>query len=150
MIFVLHGEDLNGAYTRLKDLLAKFPKHQKVRLSDKNSKEDLTSALFTNDIFGNDKVIVCENFIHSQKIKEGDIKKIPKIITTIFWEQKKLAPAIISKIKSYAQIEIFKEKPQIFWFLDSISPSLERTLNSLSKLNDPDGSNITFHLANRM
>lgn len=150
MIFVLHGDDLNASYSRLKSILLKYPKHQKIRLADKNTKEDLINALFTKDIFATEKILVCENFLIEKKITKDIARKIPPDVNVIFWEQKQITAESLSIVKQYAQIEVFKPQPQIFWFLDSISPSSQKTLLALAKVENPDGINLIYHLANRV
>ena len=150
MIIVLHGDDLNSSYNRLQTILTKFQHVQHLKLSNSNSKEDLINALLTTDMFEPEKIIICENFISSQKIKANDFKGFPKDAHLIFWEQKQLSPSIASKLKSAVQIEIFKEQPQVFWFLDSISPFSQNTLAAFNKIDSPNEKNITYHLANRM
>lgn len=150
MILVLHGEDTGSSYNRLQSYLANFEKFQKVRLTDKNSKEDLINAVLTKDIFDLEKIIICENFLSGQKLEKKVFEKIPKEINLIFWEQKEIAPITLTKIGKFARVEIFKEKPQIFWFLDALSPSLGKTLVALGNLENPNTLNLIYHLANRM
>ena len=95
-----------------------------------------------------------QNYLHDKKIKGHVLAEIPKNKIVIFWEQNQLAPAEIAKIKKDCghlslRIETFKPQPQIFWFLDSISPNLEKTLELLSRLPEKN-TNLIFQFENRM
>ena len=71
-------------------------------------------------------------------------------INVIFWEHKQVTSAILSKLKPHARVEIFKRPPQIFWFLDALTPDAKKTILALSKLENLENLNIIYQLANRL
>lgn len=149
MIYILHGEDISGSYNRLSQILTDFPNHQKCRLTDKATLEDLYLAIFTQDLLDSPKIIICENFFQSKKIEIDFLKKIPKDLTVVFWEQKELPKTETIKIGKLAIIENFKPQPKTFLFLDSLSPQAQKSLAGLAKFTNSDDSTLLWHLTNR-
>lgn len=148
MIYILHGEDTSSAYQRLTQILVNFPKHQKIKLTDKNSQEDFYLAVFSQDLISDEKVIICENLISSKKIKVDILAKIASNDTVIFWEHSQIPPPTLVKLKKYASIENFKPQPQIFRALDSLSSDAKRSISAISLL-DSKEANLIYHLASR-
>jgi len=154
MIYVLHGKDTESSYNRLSQILDTFQNLPKLKLTEKEQLEDFYLAVFSKDLINSQKIVICENYLHDKKIKGHVLAEIPKNKIVIFWEQNQLAPAEIAKIKKDCghlslRIETFKPQPQIFWFLDSISPNLEKTLELLSRLPEKN-TNLIFQFENRM
>ncbi len=150
MIYILHGEDIFASYNRLQQILKSYPTYQKVRLDEKADSSDNFTQILSPDLLGLQKIIICENFIHSKKIKIADLKLISAKENAIFWEKAQLTASTISKIGKNFTIELFKPKPQIYYFLDSISDSSQNTLKQLNNLKKHELVSLNWHLANRL
>lgn len=148
MIYLLHGDDINSSYRRLLDLLNLYPGFEKLRITPENQ-DQLTLALFSQDLVSNKKIIICEDLL-SQKadLKLADLAKKPEDRILIFWEKKLLTPAAIQKIAKMAKVEVFKRAPQLFWFLDVIGPDGKQTLKAFSTLSAEKG--IMWHITARI
>ena len=153
MIYILHGDDIKASYTRLSNLMNLYSKYQKVNLSaDKTTLEEFHLALFSNDLFEDKKLIICENFFKNKLITQVDLKGISKDKIVIFWEKSQLTNSYQAKISSTAKVEGFKLQPIIFHFLDSLAPKSKKPLDILSrhKLAEDENSSLIWHLANRL
>lgn len=140
MIHVIHGKDNNASYLRLKSLISAFPQDERVKLSQQNTLEDLYQAVLTESLVDDKKLIVCENFLTSKKIKPDDklFLQIPQTKTAIFWEADNLSPDILKKLPKSATIEFFKPEPKSFWFLDSLLPNSKISLTKLNSLDQKE------------
>lgn len=150
MILVLHGDNQKDSYEKLTDISSKVPKNQKVKLTKENTKEDLYEKIFTQAIFDDLKLIICENFLKDKKITAKDqifAQNLDKSI--VFWESSALTPASISKLSKSATVENFKQEPKIFWFLDSIVPNPKQVLSKLNALEEHDIAGLIWNLAQR-
>ncbi len=150
MIYVLHGENIEASYQHLSALIASYPNHQKVRLTDKNTQEDFYMAVLTRDIFESPKLVISEKLISAKIIKASSLKKIPKDIQVIFWENRQLPQIILSSFKNLAKVENFKPKSDLFWFLDSIAPDPKKALTVLRKGKLDDDTSLVWQLTNRI
>lgn len=147
MIQVLHGDDLSSSYSRLSQILTNYQNHKKVRFTDKSQVNIFVEELFAQDIFNIQKIIICENYITGSVVKEKTLAQIPQNLPVIFWEHKQLTQAQITKFKNFTKIELFKVKPMIFYFLDSLQPSVTKALKSLFR--NKQEENLLWHLTNR-
>jgi|SRR3989344_3463449 len=148
MIYILCGEDTLTSYKYLLKLISPYPNTHKIKLTDKNTLADFKSVLYTVDMFAQEKIIICENYILTNKIKVKDLQGIPKNLFVICWEQAQLSPAKIASYKKVAHVENFKVKSYLFWFLDSLSPNPARALKYFSQI-ESSSSNLLWHLATR-
>lgn len=147
MIYILHGDDVEASYNRLQIILKKYPNFHKVRLTAEHTFQDYYMAAFAKDLLEEQKLIICEDFISSKKIKEKDLEKIPGDQTVIFWEKNKIR--IKKSSGQNRDIQEFKPRASIYYFLDSISPqNIKKTLTLLSSLDESSG-NLTWHLSQR-
>ena len=151
MIYILHGKDSEASYGILSGLLTRSPKATTIKLTQANTFDDFYQSAFGQDFFTDEKTIVCENFLKDKKIgKNLDIfKNLSKNSNLVFWESDELAPALLAKFQKLAVIEIFKEKPRMFWFLDSLSPSAKTSLKSLANLKG-NPKNLNWNLSMRL
>lgn len=140
MIHVIHGKNINLSYNRLKSQINSTPKEERVKLSAENSLEDLYQAVLTENLIDDKKLIVCENFLTSKKIKPDDnlFLQIPQTKTVIFWEADNLSLDILKKLPKSATIELFKPEPKSFWFLDSLIPNSKISLANLGSLDQKE------------
>lgn len=149
MIYILCGEDTLTSYNHLLKIISPYPNTHKIKLTDKNTLADFKSALYSVDMFAQEKIVICENYILTNKIKVKDLESIPKNLSVICWEQAQLSLAKIASYKKVAHVENFKVKSYLFWFLDSLSPNPARALKYFSQIGRSSGSNLLWHLANR-
>lgn len=151
MIYILHGKDTDASYGRLSGLLTKSPKETTIKLSQANTFDDFYQNVFGQDLFTDEKTIVCENFLKDKKIGKNleILQNIPKATILIFWEDDELTSAVVSKFQKLAKVEIFKEKPRMFWFLDSLSPNAKSCLKSLANLKGAP-KNLNWNLSMRL
>lgn len=152
MIQIVHGKNTYASYLRLKSLINVVSSEQRVKLSAENTLEDLYQAVLTESLIDDKKLIVCENFLTSKKIKPDDklFLQIPQTKNLILWEADNLTPDILKKLPKSATIEFFKPEPKSFWFLDSILPYSKTSLSKLQELEKEDkGHSLLSSLASR-
>ena len=142
MINVIHGKNINASYSRLKSQVNLTPAGQRTKLSAQNTLDDLYQAVLTESLIEDKKLIVCENFLTSKKIKPDDkiLNSIPQSKTVIFWESDSLSADILRKLPITASVELFKPEPKSFWFLDSVSPKSKMSLSYLDSLDQKEKS----------
>ena len=147
MIYILHGQDLSASYSHLQFLLNKYPNHNKVNFYPENSFEQFQNAILGQNLFNENELFVCQNYISDNKIKVSQLKKIAADKIIILWEEEKLAA---SQLKSSGDISIleFKLPSTLFQFLDSISPKSISPLIYIRKINDKTA--IGWHLVYRI
>ncbi len=105
MIFILHGKDTAASSHRLTQVASSDPNFQRTKFNKENNFEDLTLSVFSQDLINTQKLIICENFLHDQKVKTQVLTKIPKDRVIIFWEHTQLAKNSLEKFKAYAKIK---------------------------------------------
>lgn len=153
MIYVIHGKNINLSYNRLKSQISSTPKEERVKLSEQNTLGDLYQAVLTESILDDKKLIVCENFLTSKKIKPDDklFSLIPRTKNVIFWEADNLTLDILKKLPKSATVEFFKPEPKSFWFLDSVVPNSKISLSKLNGLEEKDkGYSLLSSLSSRV
>lgn len=148
MITVLHGDDVESSYAKLSALVDSQKDTIKVSFGAKATPDQITQALQTQDLLNSPKLIVVENFLSPQKkLPEKFFAQIPKESTIIFWENKALTPAKITKLQKIATIQHFKKPTELFTFLDSLIPGSKTAFSLLSKLQGEDG--LIWQIQNR-
>lgn len=150
MIYILHGEDTAASYQRLRTLLASYPDNQKIRVTKDNTSEDFHLAAFAKDLFADRKIIICENILSEKKINLNILGRLPKEKIVFFWEHQKLPKPILDKFQNIAKIENFKQKSEIYWFLDSLGLNLQKSLALLHKLQLEDNGKFIPLLTMRL
>jgi len=141
MIHVLHGENTDDSERYLKSLLVNYKDIPKVQLTDKDRIELFQEAVYAEDLFETEKLVICRNWISSKKIKLNSLSEIPKNRTVIFLEDTKLTVGQKVKRPSDWQIKEFKLQSTIFWFLDSLSPDFSKSARYLPQI-APDKKNL--------
>ena len=134
MIYILHGENTEDSGKYLKSLLSQYKDISKVRLTDKDKLEVFLETVYSEDLFETNKLIVCQNWLTTKKIKLKSLEKIPQNRTVIFLEDTKLEPGQTRETRSDVQIKEFKPKSTIFWFLDSLSPDFLKSIKYLPQI----------------
>lgn len=149
MIYVLHGEDTLTSYNHILKIVSRFQTAARIHLTQKNTLEDFITQ-FSPDLFNELKVIICENYLGKNLVKIKDLETIPKDQIVILWEETQLSPVKISQLSQFAQIENFKLKSYLFWFLDSLSPKSTKYLNYLSKIDKSKTGTLLWQMATRV
>jgi len=145
MIHIIHGQDTTSSYNFIEVLLGKYPNYQKIRFTHEHTREDFKESLLSQNLFSQNKTIICEDYLFQKKITAADINQIPQNQDVIFWESQKIK--IADKIKN-ASIQEFKKPAILFQFLDSVSPKSTSALLLLRRLTNE--SNLIWHLAYRL
>src|SRR3989344_6861521 len=141
MIHVLHGENTDDSERYLKSLLVNYKDIPKVQLTDKDRIELFQEAVYAEDLFETEKLVICRNWISSKKIKLNSLSEIPQTRTVIFLEDTKLALGQASKNTPDLLIKEVKLQSTIFWFLDSLSPDFSKSVRYLPQI-DADKKNF--------
>lgn len=140
MIIVLHGDDAALSYVRLTNLQNEFQNSLKVRLSSKATEQDLAQAALTTDLINADKLIIAESFLSPFKLLPKKLlENIPENVNVIFWEKTILSPAKVTYLSKIAKVEFFKQKSDLFAFLDTLTPGAKNALQMLAGLPDEPG-----------
>jgi hypothetical protein len=131
MIYFLHGDNLALSRLKLQELInnAKLNHSEIVNLDGfKLTLNEVVQNFESLSLFGLNKFLVIENLFTRQKSQEKD--QIIKYLTVtyielnlIFWESKTISGYITKNFPKNWIINIFKIPPEIFNFLDLISPS---------------------------
>lgn len=136
MIRILHGENTTQSRLRLRSIIAQSPPESRLMFSDENTYNELYLGLFSQNIFDEKNLIICENFIQQKKItlKDKILSIVPSGKTLIFWEAVEIKEkSQLAALKS-AVLELFKPEPAAFRFLDSIIPGSKMSISSLISL----------------
>ncbi|MBI2594565.1 hypothetical protein HYW39_02605 [Candidatus Curtissbacteria bacterium] len=150
MIYILHGDDNNASYQRLRSIVSPYASVQKTRLASEHTKEDLFTAIFTADIFNKKKIVICENFLSNKKVDSKILKNIPSDKLIIFWEHTRLLSTILGSFGKYAKVEHYKPKAELFWFLDSIGSSPPKSLSILKRISSENEGKIMWYFSSRL
>lgn len=149
MIVILHGEDTANSRARLHQIKNSLKNSQTIFLGSTTPQEEFDKHLWGNSFFGEEKLIVFEDYFSSQKkISTKILEAIPKNKTVIFYENSQLTPVKIVKLAKIARIENFKPPSLLFTFLDSLLPKSKTAQILLAKLTNEKG--ILWHLQNRL
>ena len=151
MIYIFHGADAKASYERLRSIESKFKSGEKLKLSKEHSYDDLIQGAFSTSALTDTRLVVIQNFIKDKKedFKNETWQKDVDEKTLIFYETSQITPAAISKLPKHFLIEVFKEEPKIFWFLDSISPDKSQTLKALFNLVSAEDGLLIWNLTYR-
>src|SRR3990167_11351242 len=141
MIHVLHGENTDDSERYLKSLLVNYKDIPKVQLTDKDRIELFQEAVYAEDLFETEKLVICRNWLSSKKIKLNSLSKIPQNRTVIFLEDTKFVLRQAAKNPPDWQIKEFKLQSTLFWFLDSLSPDFSKSARYLPQI-DADKNNF--------
>ena len=150
MIYILHGENADDSGQYLKSLLLQYKDIPKVRLTDKDKLEIFLEAVYAEDLFETNKLVVCQNWLSTKKIKIKSLQKIPQNRIVIFWEESKLTSLQTEKIKTDVQIKEFKPNATVFWFLDSLSPDFLKSVKYLPQISSDKKNLLVWNLLLRV
>jgi len=147
MIYILHGEDTIASYERLLDFEQKFSKSSKINFAKDDNLEKLYLAIWGENLFETQSVIFCKDLL--AKIDRHKLQDIPESKTIIFWEQTELSAKILNSFKNVADIERFKPKPHLYWFLDSLGLNPIKVLSELQSSNLLSDPSLIWNITNR-
>lgn len=148
MIIVLHGDDQTLSYGYLSKIQNEFANSLKVRLPTKATEQDLAQAVLTTDLINSDKLIIAESFLSPFKLLPKKLlENIPENVNIIFWEKTILSPAKVTYLSKIARVEFFKQKSDLFAFLDLLTPGAKNAFKMLATL--PDEPGLIWHLQSR-
>jgi len=150
MIHVLHGENTDDSERYLKSLLINYKDIPKVQLTDKDRIELFQEAVYAEDLFETEKLVICRNWLSSKKIKLNSLFDIPQNRTVIFLEDTKLTVGQNVKRPSDWQIKEFKLQSTIFWFLDSLSPDFVKSARYLPQIDADKNNFLVWNLLMRV
>lgn len=150
MIYILHGENTDDSGKYLKSLLVQYKDIPKVRLAEKDKLEIFLEAVYEEDLFETDKLVLCQNWLSTKKIKLKSLKTIPPSRIVIFWEESKLTSLQTEKTKTDVQIKEFKPNAIIFWFLDSLSPDFLKSVRYLLQISSDKKTHLVWNLLLRV
>jgi len=148
MLTLLHGEDTLASYQELQNILKKYQKLPRLRLSPENS-HSAFQAIFTIDMFEPKKLIIAQDLICQKQIDPKELNNLPITHQIIFWEKKELPRLTLNHFPKETTIKLFKPDPILFKFLDSIGAKNSLQQLHLKKLQDTKLS-LTWQIENRL
>lgn len=133
-MIILHGEDTVKSRLELEKLKT-FQKGREIINLDGSKLEltELIQAFEAKSLFGQDRLVVIENFFTERKKgKEQDkiieyLKALDQKIELIIWEGKELNRSIF-RLFPKAEIKIFKLDPALFRFLEALKPGDQKKM----------------------
>ena len=150
MIYILHGENTEDSGKYLKSLLLKYKDIPKVWLGEKDQLEIFSQIVYAEELFETDRVVICQNWLASKKVKLNSLSEIPRNRTVIFLEETKFALGQSAGTRPDIQIKEFKPKSTIFWFLDSLSPDSSKSLRYLPQIESDKKNLLVWNLLFRV
>ena len=150
MIYILHGENTEDSGKYLKSLLLKYKDIPKVWLGEKDQLEIFSQIVYAEELFETDRVIICQNWLASKKVKLNSLSEIPQNRTVIFLEETKFALGQSAGTRPDIQIKEFKPKSTIFWFLDSLSPDFSKSVRYLPQIESDKKNLLIWNLLFRV
>ena len=157
MITVLHGDSFVTSRNHLNQLVSEHKlkeNSETIKLQAKKlNLEELTQALESQSLFGNQKLVVIDNLLTLPRSKQKD-QMIDIVISNqaenlILWEKKAITPAVKKKLGT-AKVQEFKAPKVIYNFLDSLQPSNSKlSLNLLHQAISKDAVELVFYLLSR-
>jgi len=127
-VIIIHGENTKASYARLNALVEEYKSKELEVHSFDASEMDLTrleQELNPSDLFGNRSILVITDLFTGtkSKLKESLKKSLQLKLDQpiVIYEQKEVTAAGLKPFAK-ATIEVFKISPQIFKFLEALSP----------------------------
>lgn len=139
MLKVIHGENQVASRKKLVEFIEQAKQQNKavINLSaEKLDRAKLESALLSESLFSNEKLLVIEGIYSLPKSKKKDefIELISSAsIEIILWDQKPLNKTNLKKLPTNLENYEFKITPKMWAFLDTLSTN-PKTKTSMMKL----------------
>lgn len=153
MITLLHGDDILRSRKNLDELKSRKDKREIINLDGRKvTLEDLKQAFETKSLFGQDKLVVLENFLSRRKKgrdKEAVIEYLNKeklLVDLFLWEEEEVSQQTL-RIFPEAEVKIFKLDPLLFRFLDSLKPGNSKTsIELFRQALSQEETNLIFYM----
>lgn len=129
MLKIIHGENQVASRKKLVELIEQAKKQNKEIVNinaEKIDRAKLESALLSESLFGNEKLLVIEGLYSLPKSKKKDefISLISSAsIEIILWDKKLLTKTDLKKLPTDLENYEFKITPKMWSFLDTLSPN---------------------------
>lgn len=139
---ILHGDNQVASREKLNLLIndGKLAGKGLIYL-DNPSKKELLDATSAQSLFGDENIIVIENFLTGNKDAVGILSQIQDV-PLIIWEKKGLTPSVVKKLSGKFSVLEFKLPTVLFALLDSIYPKNAKKilefLNVLKQETEPE------------
>jgi DNA polymerase III delta subunit len=142
MIHLFHGDNIYLSRKELLNFREKFKDQEIIIFDEKNlSLTDLKQATESNSMFGNNRLVIIENFFvkkFSKKVKDNDenkffLKNLSDNIEIVFWEEKEINKTSISLLPKSIDIALFQIDKLLFKFLESLKTN--NTLDLIDRYN---------------
>jgi len=163
MIYLLHGDNQAQSRNELTSIVneAKKEKKELIRFAGKDlTLESLTQALESQSLFGQDRLIVIEEFFSQPKSKRKDeiINYLDKDhprgedfntsgVSVVFWEKKTLTPAALRKLSFIEKTKVFKIPRLVFKLVESLNPGKQKqSLSLLYQFLKNDSAELAFYM----
>ena len=158
-ISILHGTNQVASRNGLQELISKTKQagvRDIVQLNGETlTLEELTQAIESKSLFGNERLLVIENLLTRvrSKLKETLMNYLAKQEmqgNVILWEKKEVTSSSLRNIGKSAHIRVFTINPTIFRFLDAILP--KNTAQALGLYHEclrKDEPQLVFYMLSR-
>ena len=153
MLKIIHGENQVASRKKLVELIEQAKKQNKEIVNinaEKIDRAKLESALLSESLFGNEKLLVIEGLYSLPKSKKKDefISLISSAsIEIILWDKKLLTKTDLKKLPTELENYEFKITPKMWSFLDNFStnPKAKNAMIKLFKESvEGDGAEFVF------
>lgn len=179
MIYLIHGDNQAASRNELNNLISAGKKQKKeiIRFSGKDlTLEYLIQALESQSLFGQERLVIIEEFLSQPKSKRQreiidclasstpmlsqDLTpgvRIPGVrirpntgVSIIFWEKKTLTPATLRKLPFIQKAKAFKIPALVFKLVESIYPNNQKqALTYFKELSKNQSAEFTFYMIAR-
>jgi len=171
---LLHGDNQTQSRNELTSIVVQAKKDKKeiIRFTGKDlTLESLTQALEGQSLFGQDRLVVIEEFLSQPKSKRKEeviayltslASSTPVLsqdttpgvgcpkIDLVFWEKKTLTPAVLRKLPFIQKTKVFKIPRLVFKLVESLSPGNQKqSLSLLYQLLKNGSVELAFYMIAR-
>lgn len=152
MIIILHGEDTVKSRKALETFKTKRKNQELVSLDGaKVNLGELKQALEAKSLFGQERLVILENFLGAKKSKEQEkiieyLKEEAGKIDLILWEDQEVSRTVLARFPQ-ARVQVFKLDPLLFRFLDTLKPGNNKAMiTSFRQARTQEDVNLIFYL----
>ncbi len=154
MITIIHGSDQSATRNALAELRTKYK--ETVILDGKNlALSDLQLALESQSLFGEEKIVVVENYFNGRKNRDDVLNYLlhQPNVSLVFWEDKESKSKDLSKISGKStKVLVYNLPIVIFRFLDSFYPGNSKNCLNLFReaLNQNEPEMLNYMLVKQI
>lgn len=152
MIVILHGEDIARSRKALESAKTQKKSQEVITLDGaKITLSELKQALEAKSLFGQERIVILENFLGSRKTKEQEkiidyLKSEKQNLDLIIWEDQEVNSLLLRSFP-HAQVQVFKLDPLLFRFLDTLKPqNSQKMIEALRLALTQEDANLIFYL----